>query len=114
MVNVPSASTKRNNALEDLKSRFERIAQLYSRLGHRKSISARKTANVGLDFARLARRLTGRTIALALGGGGARGIAHLGVVEAFEEAGVPVGRKSGHCSLFVLFLRHVVPRRLMP
>ena len=28
------------------------------------------------------------TIALALGGGGARGIAHLGVIQAFEEAGV--------------------------
>ncbi|GJJ73996.1 lysophospholipid hydrolase [Entomortierella parvispora] len=42
------------------------------------------------DFARLARRLTGRTVGLVLGGGGARGIAHIGVIRALEEAGIPI------------------------
>jgi predicted acylesterase/phospholipase RssA len=31
-----------------------------------------------------------KTFALALGGGGARGLAHLGVIRALEEAGVPI------------------------
>lgn len=39
------------------------------------------------DFARLARRLTGTSVGLALGGGGARGIAHVGAIQAFTEAG---------------------------
>ena len=42
------------------------------------------------DFARLARWLTGSAVGLVLGGGGARGFAHLGVLRALEEAGVPV------------------------
>lgn len=41
-------------------------------------------------FARLARHLTGRAVGLVLGGGGARGFAHLGVIRALEELGVPV------------------------
>jgi len=42
------------------------------------------------DVARLARRLAGCAVGLVLGGGGARGFAHIGVVRAIEEAGVPV------------------------
>ena len=42
------------------------------------------------DFARLARCLTGAGIALVLGGGGARGFAHLGILRALAETGVPV------------------------
>jgi predicted acylesterase/phospholipase RssA len=41
-------------------------------------------------FARLARHLAGRAVGLVLGGGGARGFAHLGVIRALEELGVPV------------------------
>ena len=39
------------------------------------------------DFSRLARRLTGTSIGLVLGGGGARGLAHVGAIKAFMEAG---------------------------
>lgn len=39
-------------------------------------------------FDRLARRLTGRPIALVLSGGGARGLAHVGTFRALWEAGV--------------------------
>jgi len=42
------------------------------------------------DEERLARRLAGRGVGLVLGGGGARGISHIGVIRALEEAGVPV------------------------
>jgi predicted acylesterase/phospholipase RssA/CRP-like cAMP-binding protein len=42
------------------------------------------------DIARLARMITGTGCGLVLGGGGPRGFAHLGVIRALEEAGVPV------------------------
>lgn len=42
------------------------------------------------DFARLVRFLTGRTTGLVLGGGGARGFAHIGVIRALAEAGIPI------------------------
>lgn len=42
------------------------------------------------DFHRLARRLCGRSVGLVLGGGGARGISHIGAIRALEEAGIPV------------------------
>jgi NTE family protein len=42
------------------------------------------------DYARLVRHLTGRAVGLVLSGGGARGFAHLGVVRALRENGVPI------------------------
>jgi predicted acylesterase/phospholipase RssA/CRP-like cAMP-binding protein len=42
----------------------------------------------GQSVARLARRLRGVTLGLALAGGGARGMAHLGVLRAFDRAGI--------------------------
>ena len=42
------------------------------------------------DLTRLVRLTTGTARGLVLGGGGARGLAHLGVLEAFAEAGLPV------------------------
>jgi len=42
------------------------------------------------DVARLARMLTGTGCGLVLGGGGSRGLAHIGVIRALEEAGVPI------------------------
>lgn len=47
------------------------------------------------DLARLARRLNGRAVGLVLSGGGARGFAHLGVVRALREAGVPIDYLGG-------------------
>ena len=46
--------------------------------------------NAPKDFARLARLLTGQAIGLALGGGGVRGLAHLGVIRALEESGLTI------------------------
>ena len=47
------------------------------------------------DGERLARFLTGRAIGLVLGGGGARGFAHIGVIRALREAGVPIDAIGG-------------------
>jgi NTE family protein/lysophospholipid hydrolase len=47
------------------------------------------------DVARLARRIAGRSIGLVLGGGGARSFAHLGVLRALEEIGVPIDAYGG-------------------
>jgi len=48
------------------------------------------------DFARLARFLTGTAIGVVLGGGGARGFAHVGVLRALAEAGIPVDLVGGN------------------
>lgn len=47
------------------------------------------------DLERLGRRLTGRSVGLVLGGGGARGFAHIGVMRALTEAGIPIDRIGG-------------------
>jgi NTE family protein/lysophospholipid hydrolase len=47
------------------------------------------------DIARVARRLVGRPTGLVLSGGGARGIAHVGVLAAIVEAGIPIDYVSG-------------------
>lgn len=47
------------------------------------------------DVARLARLVTGTGCGLVLGGGGPRGFAHLGVLRALEEAGVPIDAVGG-------------------
>lgn len=42
------------------------------------------------DFQRLARVIIGKSVGLVLSGGGARGVAHLGVIRALMESGVPI------------------------
>ena len=74
------------------------------------------------DFARLARRLCGKSIGLVLGGGGARGLSHLvgsrnsvsfragahpmgqGFIQALEEHGIPIDHIGGAYSLKVTCL----------
>lgn len=41
-------------------------------------------ASVHSDFSRLARWLTGTSVGLVLGGGGARGAAHVGMIRAIQ------------------------------
>lgn len=57
----------------------------------------KNSSKVGLrsDFSRLARRLLSQSIGLVLGGGGARGIAHVGVIRALEEYGIPIDMVGG-------------------
>ncbi|CZR62125.1 uncharacterized protein PAC_12022 [Phialocephala subalpina] len=62
------------------------------------------------DIDRLTRGLFHRSIALVLGGGGARGISHLGVIKAFEEEGIPidiVGGTSIGAFIGALYSRHL-------
>ncbi|XP_052867526.1 neuropathy target esterase sws isoform X1 [Anopheles cruzii] len=47
------------------------------------------------DFSRLARWLTGNSVGLVLGGGGARGAAHVGMLKAIQEAGIPIDMVGG-------------------
>jgi predicted acylesterase/phospholipase RssA len=47
------------------------------------------------SLSRLVRHLDGTRIGLALGGGGARGLAHLGVLRAFDRAGIDFDLMSG-------------------
>ena len=47
------------------------------------------------DYASLARQLTGRGVGLVLGGGGARGFAHIGLLRALRELQIPVDLVGG-------------------
>lgn len=47
------------------------------------------------DFMRLARLLSGQAVGLVLGGGGARGFSHLGVLKALQENGIPIDMIGG-------------------
>ncbi len=47
------------------------------------------------DIHRLARFVSGRAVGLVLAGGGARGFAHIGVIKALMEAGVPFDNLGG-------------------
>jgi len=47
------------------------------------------------DVARLARRMAGRAVGLVLSGGGARGFAHIGVIEELLGAGIVIDRVGG-------------------
>jgi len=53
------------------------------------------------DVQRIARLLVNRGVGLALGGGGARGFAHIGVIRAMTERGIPIdtvgGTSAGAC-----------------
>ena len=64
------------------------------------------------DLARIARRLTGTSVGLVLGGGGARGIAHAGVIRALEEAGIPIDIVGGTSMGAIVGMPHSLSRTL--
>ena len=76
-------------ALRHLKEKLETSLQRYRVKGGARGVAAGGggRGHQFSDFARLARRLCGKSIGLVLGGGGARGCAHVGVVQALEERG---------------------------
>ena len=61
-------------ALKILKSRVQSGLQKYRRS---RATPRPQRAEYASDFSRLARRLCGKSVGIILGGGGARGIAHL-------------------------------------
>ena len=48
-----------------------------------------------VKLGRMARRIAGRQIGLALSSGNARGIAHIGILKVFEEEGIPIDVLAG-------------------
>ena len=52
-------------------------------------------SRLGEGAGRIGRRLTGRSVGVVLSGGGARGLAHIGVLEELAAAGVEVDRVAG-------------------
>ncbi|EGV62947.1 hypothetical protein CANTEDRAFT_123899 [Yamadazyma tenuis ATCC 10573] len=77
---------------QNIKQRFEIVR---SRLSRNSRLNKTEKASTAVepyknDFLRLARILSNEAIGLVLGGGGARGISHLGVVTALERHGIPV------------------------
>ncbi len=60
------------------------------------------------DLERLARLLAGVGVGLALGGGGARAFAHLGVLKAFSELGIPIDRIGGTSQGSVISAGHAM------
>ncbi len=68
------------------------------------------------DYQRAARRISDRAVGLVLGGGGARGLAHIGVLQALEEAGVPVdviGGTSMGSAMAAAYARGWSPQRIL-
>ncbi|KAF9206031.1 phosphatidylcholine and lysophosphatidylcholine phospholipase [Haplosporangium sp. Z 27] len=81
------SETARKKTIMNLKDHLEKF---YTNIRSNSSQKSPAFHGNRSDFARLARRLTGRTVGLVLGGGGARGISHIGVIRALEEAGIPI------------------------
>ncbi|XP_053677884.1 neuropathy target esterase sws [Anopheles nili] len=65
-----------------------KISELYERI-------MKNEPYIHCDFSRLARWLTGNSVGLVLGGGGARGAAHVGMLKAIQEAGIPIDMVGG-------------------
>lgn len=97
-VSHPTGTVKWLNALGWLSSYFHvRCPNSYflepTTSSEEKSLP--KAPNKHSDFSRLARRLTGTSVGLVLGGGGARGLSHCGMIKAFSEAGIPIDMVGG-------------------
>jgi lysophospholipid hydrolase len=94
-VSIDPLLTKENTLLKGSSSNdglFKTNAQLlnmkYRRVHH---ILSPKEANFcNKDYERFSRYLTGERFGLVLGGGGARGYAHIGVIKALEEENIPI------------------------
>lgn len=93
--NIAAKISSRTNP--NIKSRLENVKtkailslnKFNNRLSRRthsyKTVQAHKN-----DFLRLARILSNESVGLVLGGGGSRGISHVGVVMALEKHGIPI------------------------
>ncbi|KAI6031333.1 hypothetical protein BKA83DRAFT_4198788 [Pisolithus microcarpus] len=74
-------------AFRNLKDRVQSEIQKYRGVPRHARPQRQPMVN---DFSRLARRLCGKSTGLVLGGGGARGLSHLGLIRALEERGIPI------------------------
>ena len=69
--------------------------RMYSKRTKYSKIMQGPPPDVNSDFSRLARAVTGQTVGLVLGGGGARGCSHIGIIKAILEAGIPIDTVAG-------------------
>lgn len=77
--------------LENVKSKaISSLHKLNTRLNRADKIAYKSVQSHKNDFLRLARILSNEAVGLVLGGGGSRGISHVGVVMALEKHGIPV------------------------
>ncbi|MGH7810181.1 MAG: cyclic nucleotide-binding and patatin-like phospholipase domain-containing protein [Candidatus Binatia bacterium] len=60
------------------------------------------------EIARLARLITGNAVGLVLSGGGARGFAHIGVIRALQEGGIPIDYIGGTSMGAVIAAQHAL------
>jgi lysophospholipid hydrolase len=88
----PKTDLKKPLTYEQMMSGGEAIREAERTLGFQQTPKTKKSE----DFQRLARRLFGRSVGLVLGGGAARGVAHLGVLKAMEESGIPIDMIGGN------------------
>ncbi|KAI7941845.1 hypothetical protein MJO29_013919 [Puccinia striiformis f. sp. tritici] len=82
-------------ALRQLKRRVQTRLSKYRGYQTPSEFETNKRGLANNDFARLARRLCGKSIAVVLGGGGARGISHIGVIKALQESNIPIDMIGG-------------------
>ncbi|XP_067119438.1 neuropathy target esterase sws-like [Centruroides vittatus] len=72
---------------------YKKLDSRKKELSYKKLLKTKRS--VHCDFSRLARFLTGTSYGLVLGGGGARGIAHIGLIKAILEADIPIDMVGG-------------------
>ncbi|KAJ9048847.1 phosphatidylcholine and lysophosphatidylcholine phospholipase [Entomophthora muscae] len=86
--------------LHQLRDQFHRVYADVSGVPWSEQSRRQPATHTGVrsDYARLARRLCGKSIGVVLGGGGARGLGHIGFLRSLEEAGVPIDMIGG-CSI---------------
>ncbi|CEP21454.1 K07001 [Cyberlindnera jadinii] len=73
---------------DNIRSTVETFTSKYMNINHKKFYTSSLPHKN--DFMRLARLLSGQAVGLVLGGGGARGFSHLGVLRALQENGIPI------------------------
>ncbi|KAM0687243.1 phosphatidylcholine and lysophosphatidylcholine phospholipase [Conglomerata obtusa] len=78
-------SSKTN--IDDFKDANRQIFIKYDKIHH---VSLSYDNFCMKDFERLGRSLLDKKIGLVLGGGGARGLAHIGIIQALEESGISI------------------------
>ncbi|KAF7347414.1 Lysophospholipase NTE1 [Mycena venus] len=89
---VPPKDPDAVTTLKNLKDKVQSEIQKYRKSGN--DLRPQRLPHIN-DFSRLARRICGKSIGLVLGGGGARGISHLGLIRALEEYGIPIDHIGG-------------------
>jgi predicted acylesterase/phospholipase RssA/CRP-like cAMP-binding protein len=71
------------------------LREWHVRVGPRSTTVLQPSDDLALGLRALAARLAQRSLGLALAGGGARAMAHLGVLDVLQDAGIDVDRVSG-------------------